>query len=94
MGPRSIPKRHGKHQNFKAAAWRLTLGVFIPLRVKMFSISCSFSKKMTKSYVGAPWESWIHSWGDVIKLSFCKVIQIYEFMSKIWNKRFLFYGYF
>ena len=22
MGPRSIPERHGKHQNFKAAAWR------------------------------------------------------------------------
>ena len=31
MGPRSIPKRHGKRQNFKAAAdaWRLTLGVGI-----------------------------------------------------------------
>ena len=25
IGPRSIPKRHGKRQNFKAAAWRLTL---------------------------------------------------------------------
>ena len=38
MGPRSNPKHHSKHQNFKAAAWcltldawRLTLGVFIPL---------------------------------------------------------------
>ena len=29
IGPRPIPKRHGKRQNFKAAAWRLTLGVFI-----------------------------------------------------------------
>ena len=31
MGPRSIPKRHGKRQNFKAAAdaLRLTLGVGI-----------------------------------------------------------------
>ena len=25
MGPRSIPEHHGKRQNFKAAAWRLTL---------------------------------------------------------------------
>ena len=25
MGPRSIPKRQPKHQNFKAAAWRLML---------------------------------------------------------------------
>ena len=23
MGPRSISKRHGKRQNFKAAAWRM-----------------------------------------------------------------------
>ena len=32
MGPRSIPERHGKCQNFKAAA-ALTLGVFIPLKL-------------------------------------------------------------
>ena len=30
MGPRSIPKHHGKRQNFKAAAWPLTLGAFTP----------------------------------------------------------------
>ena len=43
MGPRSIPKRHGKRQNFKAAA-ALTLGVFIPLNLNsIYTISIPIS---------------------------------------------------
>ena len=42
----------------------------LPLRPKIFSISCSFSHNLVKSYVGAPWrvgapsygESWIRPW--------------------------------
>ena len=29
-----------------------------PLQTKIFSISCSFSENLAKSYVGAPLESW------------------------------------
>ena len=43
MGPRSIPKRHGKRQNFKAAAWRLTLGVVIPLKANSHYASATMS---------------------------------------------------
>ena len=38
MGPISIPKHHGKRQNFKAATWRLMLGVFIPLAFTVFTV--------------------------------------------------------
>ena len=39
MSPRSIPKRHGKRQNFKAAAWRLTypvgwISIFVTWKLK------------------------------------------------------------
>ena len=44
MGPRSIPKRHGKHQNFKAADWRLTLSVFMPLVVAFVFLPQKFGK--------------------------------------------------
>ena len=44
MGPRSIYMRHGKRQNFKAdaAAWRLTLGMFIPLNSFLTSQKSGF----------------------------------------------------
>ena len=39
----------------------------LSLRPKIFSISCTFSKNLAKSYVGAPscGESWIRPCGDV-----------------------------
>ena len=33
-------------------------GEGVPLRAKIFSISCSFSQNRVKSYVGAPLEGW------------------------------------
>ena len=39
-------------------------GARSPLRTKIFSISCTFSENLAKSYVGAPLEGWRPSYGE------------------------------
>ena len=58
--------------------------VHAPLQPKIFSISCSFSQNLAKSYVGTPLEGWCPLLWEILHLPLPAVVHLSHFRSYLY----------